>query len=187
MCPIRALVAPVLIHLCSIRRVYDFTQPNASVADFAPEFITYFQQVDVRQLCTNVAGHLNTLLTPTVCPGYARCAYHRKRWLWQGVVVLAIPAYLIAASHAPSSAFMLFLPAAVVAVYHGALAMKLYTMYGVVDTKCFEPKKATPEFYTPPPPIYTPLPPNYTPLPPNLHRMSGIDRVNDSVTMIIHL
>ena len=163
MCPIRALVAPVLIHLCSIRHVYDFTQPNASVADFAPEFITYFQQVDVRQLCTNVAGHLNTLLTPTVCPGYARCAYHRKRWLWQGVVVLAIPAYLIAASHAPSSAFMLFLPAAIVAVYHGALAIKLYTMYGVVDTRRFEPNIATPDFYTPLPPELHPTTRRITP------------------------
>ena len=103
MCPIRALVAPVLIHLCSIRRVYDFTQPNASVADFAPEFIAYFQQVDVRQLCTNVAGHLNTLLTPTVCPGYARCAYDRHLGaVLQGSVVFAVAAYFIVSSYALS-------------------------------------------------------------------------------------
>ena len=53
--------------------------------------------------------------------------------------MLAITAYLIVASDGPSSACMLLLPAAIAAIYHGALAIKLYTMYGVVDTCRSEP------------------------------------------------
>ena len=136
-------------------------RPDASVAVFALKFITYFQQVDFRQLGTHVAGHLNTFVTPTLCRGNARCADDRDpvfvwgRRIWQVVVVLAITAYLIVASHAPKSACLLVLPAAIVAIYHGALAMKLHTMYGVVDTSRFEPKIATPDFYTPLPPRIT--------------------------------
>ena len=54
-----------------------------------------------------------------------------------------ITAYPDVATYALSSACLLVLPAAIVAIYHGGLAIKLYTVYDVVGISPFQPLIAT--------------------------------------------
>ena len=114
--------------------------------------------MDFRQFDTHVARYLNIFVILSPCHGNARCADDRdpvlvcRRRIRKVVVMFAITAYSVVATYALSSACRLVLPAAIVAIYHGALAIILYTMYGLVDTCRFEPNIATSDFCTTLPP-----------------------------------